>query len=56
MVEQPSMEDLFDHAGPDLDEEEAHMVKRLIRRILQYDAAKRPSPNELLLDPWIIKI
>jgi hypothetical protein len=31
MVEQTSMEESFDRAGPDLDEEEAHEVKALIR-------------------------
>ncbi|KAM0425741.1 hypothetical protein ACHAPT_008989 [Fusarium lateritium] len=52
MVEQLSMEELFDQAGPDLDEEEATQVKSLIRRILQYDPVKRPSPAEILQDPW----
>jgi non-specific serine/threonine protein kinase len=52
MVEQTSMEELFDQAGPDLNEEEAHKVKALIRKILQYDPAKRPSPAEILHDPW----
>jgi serine/threonine protein kinase len=52
MVEQMSMEELFDQAGPDLDAEEAREVKALIRRILQYDPAKRPSPAELLLESW----
>ncbi|KAF4506568.1 hypothetical protein G6O67_006638 [Ophiocordyceps sinensis] len=56
MVEQTSMEELFDQAGPDLDEEEASKVKALIRRILQYDPAKRPSPAEVLLDPWFCEI
>jgi len=52
MVEQTSMEELFDQAGPDLDKKEARQVKALIRRIMQYDPAKRPSPREILLDPW----
>ncbi|KAK3689219.1 putative serine protein kinase [Podospora appendiculata] len=52
MVEMSSMEEMFDQAGPDLDEDEARKVKALIRRILQYDPAKRPSPAEILLDPW----
>lgn len=56
MVEQTSMEALFDQAGPDLDEEEARKVKALIRRILQYDPAKRPSPAEILFDPWFCEI
>jgi non-specific serine/threonine protein kinase len=46
------MEELFDMAGPVLDEEEDRKVKALIRWILQYDPAKRPSPAEILLDPW----
>lgn len=52
MLEQTSMEELFDQACPDIAEEEAREVKALIRRILQYDPAKRPSPAELLSDPW----
>lgn len=56
MLEQTSMEELFDRAEPDLDEEEAHKVKALIRWILQYDPAKRPSPAEILSDPWFCEI
>jgi serine/threonine protein kinase len=56
MVEQMPMEELFDLAGPDLDEHEARKVKALIRRILQYDPEKRPSPAEILLDPWFCEI
>ncbi|CAI7635402.1 unnamed protein product [Penicillium glandicola] len=56
MVEDMSMEMLFDQASPDLDEEEAHKVKALIRWILQYDPAKRPSPAEILSDPWFCEI
>ena len=52
MLEQLSMEEMFDQERPDLDEEEARKVKALIRRILQYDPAKRPSPAEILQDPW----
>ncbi|KAI0443816.1 serine protein kinase [Xylaria telfairii] len=52
MAEQPSMEESFDQADPDLGREEADQVKSLIRRILQYDPAKRPSPAEILRDPW----
>lgn len=51
MLEQTSMEDWFDQACPDLDEEEGRQVKALIRRILQYDPANRPSPAEILSDP-----
>jgi non-specific serine/threonine protein kinase len=56
MLEQESMEELFDLAGPDLDEEEANKVKALIRWILQYDPAKRPSPAKILSDPWFCEI
>ncbi|KAK7972538.1 kinase-like protein [Apiospora saccharicola] len=52
MLEQQSMEELFDAEEPDLDKEEAVQVKALIRRILQYDPAQRPSVEELLRDPW----
>ena len=56
MLEQTSMEESFDQAGPDLDQEEACQVKALIRRILQYDPAMRPSAAEILLDPWFCEI
>ncbi|KAL4742392.1 kinase-like domain-containing protein [Aspergillus similis] len=56
MVEQTSMEALFDMAEPDLDEEEAQKVKALIRWILQYDPVKRPSPAKILSEPWFCEI
>jgi non-specific serine/threonine protein kinase len=56
MLEQTSMEERFDQAAPDLDEEEGQKVKELIRWILQYDPPKRPSPAEILLDPWFVGI
>ncbi|QPG98523.1 hypothetical protein C2857_007695 [Epichloe festucae Fl1] len=52
MVPQTSMEELFDQAEPDLDEEDGRRAKELIRWILQYNPAKRPSPAEILLHPW----
>ena len=52
MIEQKSMEEMFDEAKPDLNAEEAGKVKVLIRRILHYDPAQRPSAVELLRDPW----
>ncbi|KAI0861052.1 serine protein kinase [Xylaria cubensis] len=52
VIEQLTMEEMFDQAKPDLSEEEAYRVKSLIRRILQYDPVKRPSPAEILRDPW----
>ncbi|KAJ5509085.1 hypothetical protein N7527_011228 [Penicillium freii] len=56
ILEQTSMEDCFDRADPDLDEEEANKVKALIRWILQYDPAKRPSPAQILSAPWFCEI
>lgn len=56
MVEQMSMEALFDMADPDLDEDEAQKVKTLIRSILQYDPVKRPSPAKILSEPWFCDI
>ena len=56
MVEQTSMEELFDRTEPDLDEEEAHKVKALIRWVLQSDPAKRPSPARIMSDPWFCEI
>lgn len=56
MLKQTSMEELFDQAEPDLDEEEARKVKALIRWILQYDPAKRPLPADILSDPWFCEI
>ncbi|KAF5000364.1 hypothetical protein FGRMN_1832 [Fusarium graminum] len=52
MVEQTTMEEAFDQTKPELSEEEANQVKRLIRWILQYDPSKRPSAAEILQDPW----
>ncbi|KAL4877801.1 kinase-like domain-containing protein [Aspergillus karnatakaensis] len=56
MLEPASMEQSFDEAEPEMDEEEASEVKALIRWILQYDPAKRPSPAEILSHPWFCKI
>jgi serine/threonine protein kinase len=47
------LEELFDDNKPaDLSDEQSKMVKALLRRILQYDPAKRPTPSQILLDPW----
>lgn len=56
MVEQTSMEELFDRTEPDLDREEADKVKALIRWVLQYDPRKRPSPAKIMSDPWFCEI
>lgn len=52
MLEEKSMEELFDEAEPDVGEGEATKAKGLIRRILRYDPAERPSAAEVLGDPW----
>lgn len=52
MLEQTSMEDLFDQAKPEISQKDAQMVKRLIRQILQYDPKERPSPDEVLQHPF----
>jgi serine/threonine protein kinase len=52
MVDELSMEEMFDRTEPDLDEEEARTIKAVIRRILKYDPAERPSPAEILSYPW----
>ena len=39
-----------------LGEEEARKVKALIRWILQYDPAKRPSAAEILSNPWFCEV
>ncbi|KAM0230072.1 hypothetical protein ACHAP5_011461 [Fusarium lateritium] len=52
MLERLSMEEAFDQTEPELGDEEAEKVKKLIRRILQYDPSKRPSAVEILQDSW----
>ncbi|KAF5536840.1 cmgc srpk kinase [Fusarium napiforme] len=52
MLEEYSLEQAFDQKGPKMTEEEAQEVKKLIRWILQYDPAKRPSAEEILRHPW----
>ncbi|KAF5566762.1 CMGC SRPK kinase [Fusarium phyllophilum] len=47
-----TMEKAFDKKSPEMTEEEAQEVKKLIRWILQYDPAKRPSAEEILRHPW----
>ncbi|KAI1357296.1 putative serine protein kinase [Xylaria arbuscula] len=55
MLDQLSMEELFDQAEPDVPEAEAKAIKSLIRRILQYGPEKRPSAAEILQDPWFLE-
>ncbi|KAJ2986140.1 hypothetical protein NUW58_g5167 [Xylaria curta] len=55
ILEEPTMEEAFDQAELDIDEEEARGVKALIRRILHYDPEKRPSAAEVLRDPWFLE-
>lgn len=50
------MDELFDQAGPDLDGDEARKVRALIRWVLQYDPAKRPSPAKILSNPLFREI
>ncbi|KAF5616943.1 cmgc srpk kinase [Fusarium sp. NRRL 25303] len=52
MLEESPMEQAFEDNSPDMTEEEAQEVKKLIRWILQYDPAKRPSAEEILRHPW----
>lgn len=55
ILEEPIMEEAFDHAELGIDKEEARKVKALIRRILHYDPEKRPSAAEVLRDPWFLE-
>ncbi|KAL2021757.1 hypothetical protein VTK56DRAFT_6700 [Thermocarpiscus australiensis] len=48
----PLERQLQDHKPDDMDESEAEEVSRLLRWILQYDASKRPSAEEILRQPW----
>ena len=56
MLEQVSMEEMFDETEPDVSQEEGRKIKDLIRWILQYDPEKRPSARELLQDAWFCNI
>jgi len=38
--------------SPEIDEDEAAIVVPLMRRILEYDPAQRPTAEELLKHPW----
>lgn len=41
---------------PEIDAEEAQQITRLIRKILKYNPAERPSADDLLKDPWFADI
>jgi len=48
------LEQMFDDLKPaDMGDVEATAVKHLLKRILQYDIAKRPTVNDILQDPWL---
>jgi serine/threonine protein kinase len=49
--DEKTMEELFDQAKPDVDEEEGREIKTLVRRILQYDPDQRLSSQKILSDP-----
>jgi serine/threonine protein kinase len=47
------LEELFNDNKPDdLSHKESKLVKALLRRMLQYDPARRPMPSQILQDPW----
>jgi serine/threonine protein kinase len=55
--EEPYIHDSIDvlfakNKSPEVDEEEAATVVSLMRQILEYDPALRPSADELLKHPW----
>lgn len=50
------MEKLFDDAAPNLAKTpEGIQIKKLIREILQYDPAKRPTVAQFLQDPRFVR-
>ena len=47
------LEAFLDDGKPaDLPDEEAEAVKTLLRRLLHYDPRKRPTPSQVLQNPW----
>lgn len=47
------LEQFFDSLKPaEMSDDEAKTVKSLLKRILQYDATKRPTAEQILQDPW----
>lgn len=56
ILPRPTMEDAFDKAEPEIDKDEGRELKELIRWILQYDPAERPTAAEILQHPWFREI
>lgn len=56
MFEQLSLEQTFAQTGVKMDLEEAKQITALIRWILQYDSAERPSATDILDHPWFLEI
>jgi serine/threonine protein kinase len=49
-----SLEAFFDRVKPaDMGDAETRAVTSLLRRILRYNIAERPTANALLQDPWL---
>lgn len=49
----PPLEQLFDENKPDtIDEDEARVITTLLRRVLRYNPADRPSAADLLAEEW----
>jgi non-specific serine/threonine protein kinase len=49
------LEKFFDEEKPvDIPQNEAKAIKDLMRWILQYDPAKRPTPSEILRHSWFV--
>ena len=40
---------------PNMSQGEAEAAMELLERILRYDPAERPSPTDLLTNPWIVE-
>jgi non-specific serine/threonine protein kinase len=52
----PTLEDLFAENKPDdIDDEESAVLCSLMRQILQYDPAKRPSAVDILKHSWFLE-
>lgn len=52
VIEDPLEKMFAEEKHPDINDEEAEVVCGLIRSILVYDPAKRPSAEEILEHPW----